>query len=269
MTNTTIPRSATPDNLTPLYNVYRYDQTNIGDSVLSPLFYFDHLRRGEIIDVEAHNFNQQVERVRGADVVIGGSLYKNFKPGFEQVRANKPKHLIAWGLGHNDYGTTEVILPSFLEEYDLVGLRDYGTKYEWVPCASCMRSELENVGEPQHDIVVYDHKSRPLPDTFDQFPRYSNEGNSIGRAMSFLKSGETILTNSYHGAYWGILMGRKVVVLNPFSTKFLGLKYPIPQASAEDWQRAVNNARPFPEALQETRSANRSFATKVSELIAA
>lgn len=63
-------------------------------------------------------------------------------------------------------------------------------------------------------------------------------------------------------------MSRELVILNPFSTKFQGLKYTVPQVDAEDWHYAVRIAREFPEALTETRAANRAFAEKVFELIA-
>ena len=44
--------------------------------------------------------------------------------------------------------------------------------------------------------------------------------------LDYLGSAEIIYTNSYHGAFWSLLLGREVIIpksSNPLSSKFYGL----------------------------------------------
>ena len=43
------------------------------------------------------------------------------------------------------------------------------------------------------------------------------------KTIEFIGSGDVVVTNSYHGAYWATLLG-KVVVAFPWASKFYGLK---------------------------------------------
>ena len=53
-----------------------------------------------------------------------------------------------------------------------------------------------------------------------------NGSGDLNGALAFLASGETVITSTYHGAYWGLMLGRKVIVV-PWATKFLGFRHPV------------------------------------------
>jgi hypothetical protein len=60
------------------------------------------------------------------------------------------------------------------------------------------------------------------------------------RIFAWLGSSETVVTNSYHGAYWATLFGRKVIVVNAYSGKFTHFHPSMqpPVVEAKDWRTA-------------------------------
>ncbi len=180
---------------------------------------------------------------------------------------------VGWGLGNNMVTDTvtgfvpkaKLSWPTYADQFDLLGVRDYGSKYRWVPCASCLHPAFSIDIPTAHEIVVYEHKRVPL--NISGFPRMKNDGNRIDRSLEFLRSGELILTNSYHGAYWGHLLGQRVIAF-PFSAKFYGLKHALPLCKPGEWKKYIDRAEAHPNALQECRQANISFFSDFERLVA-
>ncbi len=82
--------------------------------------------------------------------------------------------------------------------------------------------------------------------------------------IQFLASAEIVVTNTYHGAYWATLLNRKVIVIAPFSNKFMGFKYePVIVRGLKDVKDAVHDARRYPEALSDSRELNVAFYQRV------
>jgi exopolysaccharide biosynthesis predicted pyruvyltransferase EpsI len=94
-----------------------------------------------------------------------------------------------------------------------------------------------------------------------------NNCTDLAQVIAFLGSAETVLTSTYHGAYWSTLLGKKVVVVDPFANRFFGMKHMPAIGAAENLQTLRGNARAYPEALEECRAANRSFGEKVAAII--
>jgi len=91
---------------------------------------------------------------------------------------------------------------------------------------------------------------------------------SIGRILRFIGESEAIYTESYHAAYWSLLMGKKVIVQAPTSSKFLTLQYPVTFATSSlevDLERA--NSAPFPSFLEGARVRNRVFHSQVVDMV--
>lgn len=155
-----------------------------------------------------------------------------------------------------------------LAKFDLVGLRDWDSGERWVPCVSCMHPALDRHRDDQtrHDIVFADH-----PQFFGievmRSPKLSNQETDIETLVAFIASGRSVVTSSYHVAYWGVLLGRKVVIA-PWSTKFLRFKWPVQLAPDLDGLgHHLKLARAYPEALSEARAANHAFAADVATLL--
>jgi hypothetical protein len=155
--------------------------------------------------------------------------------------------------------------------YHLIGVRDYGTRFRWVPCASCMAPELTDPAPIIRPFgfflhaVVNDTKNQLLeadPDIpfIDNFADFSE-------AIRFIGESETLITNSFHGAYWAALMGRKVIGI-PTASKFFSFRHPVPLADIADWRSVLPKTFCYTDALEECRAANLSFAFDVHAALA-
>jgi hypothetical protein len=249
-----------------IFNVYRHDLGNVGDASTSPTLYFDWLKNTKILDIESTNFEAIDKQLRSACLIFGGGgMLAHFEGQMNIILRSRPRALVIWGAGHNIHEAYAIEFPEYMRDFDLVGIRDHGYGFDWVPCVSCLHDGLSMEYEPKYEIVVFEHKYNPLP--IAGFPKLTNAGSDVASALRFLGSGGTILTNSYHGAYWGTLLNRRVVVVDPFSSKFNGLKYKVPIASGRTWKQALPRAQSYPDALRECRFANQRFARRVRELL--
>jgi hypothetical protein len=188
--------------------------------------------------------------------------------------------VIAWGIGHHHdavhghSGTIERNWRSSLEQYQtdydlsrfaLCGLRDVVDWAVYAPCSTCMHPVFDTPAQATQDCVLYEHGDLD-PIAIGGLPRMSNTGPTrIETVAEFLASGRTVITNSYHGAYWATLLGRRVVVYEPWCTKFALMRYPLVECTRENWLARLSEAPLlYPEALAECRAATRAFAERVS-----
>ncbi|MDH3217116.1 MAG: hypothetical protein OEN01_12655 [Candidatus Krumholzibacteria bacterium] len=286
-----------------LFNYHRIDQDNAGDMLSSPVNYFEF--DTPTLELEIGPIQEPL-RFDG-DVILGGGgllARTTFERRVRDLCENSPHKLISWGIGHNAYtgaagrhiryrGLVKVgkrvksrllgwgimrapaavtidygSIRDIMDRFAMHGIRDYGCGYDWVPCASCMHPVIDKYrGRTiQHDAIVYDHVGRKRL-LIDGLPRMGNASGDIDEIMTFLSSGETIITSTYHGAYWGLLLGRRVIVV-PWSTKFMGFKHPVVLChELVDLPGCLQKARAFPEALEECRAATVAYADRVANLL--
>ena len=252
-----------------IFSIQGHDKNNSGDYASNPFNYFEVPFEVERINLKEF-FSMPLKELdifKNETLIFGGGGMLIFGKWLTYLAKIKGKgKYITWGIGHNRHHQSQIEhYPRYLETFDLNGIRDYCTKYRWVPCASCMSPLFEQPDTPQYDIVVYEHKDFPL--NLSQFPRLDNAGKSFEEKVEFLATGATIITNSYHGAYWGMLMGRKVLVLEPFSSKFMGLHPDITLAERNEWPQALQQLKTFPDYLAYCREANRNFHRLVVEIL--
>jgi hypothetical protein len=236
---------------------------NIGDMRCAPLLYFDFPgRQKKITDVRLWDESWDAPIILGG----GGILFPSLLHIYESKVPKAKQPVIFWGAGDNmpvpgDY-------PGWMDRIGLVGVRDHGTRHPWVPCASCMSPLFDNVPEPTREMVVYDHFQYPVP--VEGFERMRNDCTDFDQVIRFLASGETLYTSSYHGVYWGVLLGRKVL-LSPYltrSTRWMRMKHkPSVVSEASRWKEAREAAQPYPGALGECREANLRFYDRALELL--
>lgn len=221
------------------------------------------------ISIQLANHHHRVTSV----FLSGGGFIKPESFGKIEMIAKNAQKPIAWGIGHNYHYSSDVSVPAkleypdeFLSNFGLVGLRDYTQdhNYEWVPCASCMQPALALDYSIEHEVVIYEHWRMPIK--ISGFPRMSNKQNDIVGTFKFLASGSLILTNFYHGLYWGTLLQRRVIAF-PFSTKFFTLKHKQPLCLPYEWENYQEYTQIYPDALAECRDANVDFYKLVLRLI--
>ncbi len=258
-----------------LTQIYRFHSPNLGDLYSNPARYFFPNSTVRKIDIMR---KLQGTTFQGPVIVGGGGLlgWHRFQRNLRWLsRADVP--VILWGIGHNSIVNKKkgylrrpwIRYPGFLRRFSLVGLRDTPTPYRYVPCPSCMHPLFQKKRSVTRPFVVYRHAQIPFPAL--PYPSLTNECERLATVLDFLGSAETILTNSYHGAYWGLLLGRKVLAV-PWSSKF----YANPRITTVRHTTLLNTARlreavagctASPTMLEEAIEQNLRFYEEVKQIV--
>lgn len=251
-----------------IYNLVVIDD-NAGEMLLSPLDYFDFPTEAVKLNIRSNYFDYK--SLEGKFIIYGGGGllhipsedYNNgIMEGVEIISDLSP-WLVAWGVGHNIHDSRKIEYPkSFVEKFRMIGVRDMRQSLGWVPCVSCMSKLLHHDYEIKHKFVASGHGL----DAYELgVPGIEHVGVPPSEVISFIASGETLLTNSYHGAYWGALLNRKVIVFNPMSSKFYGLPKSIALATPGTWR----DARPGKNRtlLNLCRGLNKAYHKRVLKLL--
>lgn len=275
-----------------IVNIHRFEDGNLGDILSSPVRYFDFGRSSTEVEILK---TDSVASWLSADLIIGGGGLIG-RPMFDEVLEKISLHrsgaLVAWGIGHNSYESmdaTATAYPEFLSSFDLVGLRDHNSGFREVPCASCMHSAFNRNFPRRTHVRFFEHFYKPLEmqisgDPGDimrtpiVLPRkripvrklrswfYECEVNlKFLRVVRFLGGADCVVTNSYHAAYWSILMGKRVVI-SSFSTKFRTLFGAHSESVGGNWKDAVKSSKPNQGMLDYARARNVDFHAKVIDL---
>lgn len=246
-----------------------HDENNLGDRVCNPCDYFDELK-----DVRRWNAWDGDWAWSPQNMIFGGGglLHGELEARIRAVPRDQRRKLIAWGLGHNRHDAATADYRDTLNGFDLVGVRDFKAAQQWrfdyVPCASCMSLEFEKAldrhEKPYQCHVVYAHVDHPivLRKPFFSFLTMTNDVPDLSITLNFLACAEHVITNSFHGAYWALLLGRKVSIYKPFSSRFHDFKYQPPFCDENTWKDVEPIAAP-PNYLEECRELNRKFYEKV------
>jgi hypothetical protein len=246
----------------PILNIHRLSKGNVGDIESSPVHYFF----PEAIRDDIHGYRQG-SIGRDSNLILGGGgLFRSGWHTHIEWLVENTRRAVVWGAGTNETDAERTIAyPSCIGKFGLVGVRDYGQGFEWVPCPSCMSRCFDTVPRTvKHEAVIYEYKRVPIP--LGDLPRLTNYSAGLPKVLEFLASGETVITSSYHGMYWSLLLGRKVLVYRPISSKFRTSKYPVPVCDESNWRELMRKQGVYPEALGECREANIRFARRVRDL---
>lgn len=239
------------------------DPLNAGDRVCSPMPYFSWgSHEAEEVDFRAENYTFSKS---GAVILGGGGLMceggnRKIARIWSFCRRNGIK-IIGWGFGHNLIGPQERSWPRFLGMFDLIAIRDRIPNIEYCPCPSCLHPSIRAYRdtEPKHERVYYSHMDRILDSRGQPHLTNARAAFEFEYVMSFIASGATVVTSTFHGAYWGLLMNRKVVVPDAWATRFQSL----PAAVG----RIESDAYRLPRYLDECEFINRRFYDKTCKLL--
>lgn len=254
-----------PENKMLISSVHCIEQNNVGDMECSPFKYFN-FYKCNFFDLRTFPNTPPYNK----KVIIGGGglLGPAFINPIKNI-TNKIETLIVWGAGFNiHYGEESRILfnnlSNFLSGCKLIGIRDYGYRYEWVPCSSCMNPLFLETYTKKYDVVIFEHKDVPIP--IPNLPKMKNSVKDIGTVLSFLGSSDVVITNSYHGVYWATLLNKKVLTI-PFSSRFNNFKHQPTVCNITNWKNKIREVNNYPTALGECRDANLNFFVKVDKLL--
>jgi hypothetical protein len=236
-----------------LHFISRFGSKNIGDFWSSPYHYFDFNN----VPKEKHSTKGIEVPASGANIIVGGGMFPHWR--IDRLVLNpkyKNNNFVFWGVGSPFLLTRKRDWTPPEEVNSLFGFRDYGTSFHYAPCASCMLPQLDKKYSIKRKIGVYCNKGytdEPWynKDTdIENLPHeklHNQSEKGIDYVIKFLGESETIITSSYHGAYWSLLLGRKVTIGDPLLSN--------PNGKYKTLKLDLN--------LEEARNVNKNFYDKV------
>ena len=188
---------------------------NIGDYLCSPKHYF--------------YFINPINNL----YIIGGGIYPSFARKYLKKNNLKKDQVILWGIGESN---SKNFIPQKLKmdkDFLQVGIRDViSVEQEYfLPCVSCLHPilDLEILG--RGTVLFLNADIEVTTNTDSNFYQELLDKNNWSIAFNncteeelidILQNNQHIITNSYHGAYWGLLSGHNVTLLG-YSSKFSSL----------------------------------------------
>ena len=197
----------------------------------------------------------------GGHIHIPSPDYNEGRFGHLEILLPYAPKIINWGIGHN-VGYSEMIeYPDYMEKFLLNGFRDVQRQgIDWVACPSCMHTAFDRSYAIEDDFRVFNKPGKMIQGIFHGME--DAQGLTLTETVEFLGGADTVITNSYHGAYWGLLLGRKVVVSKPDSSKFFGLVEGCERVGRSDL--ALSSPAGY---LDSCRKSNEDFFDKVVKKI--
>jgi hypothetical protein len=254
---------------------HRIDRNNVGDYWSCPIHYYSEYLSGyELSKIEIKKIKGKMHSQTSPLIIGGGGLIgeKKFDAALRSIaEENQSKLKIIWAAGDNVSKPEEPRdFLSYIYKFDLVGIRDYikGHEKNWVPCVSCKSKyfDIYYDSKIRNEVVYFEHLYKPISrEIIKKYPGpvMTNNGIDFEGVISFLSSANYVFTNSYHGAYWAQLLGKKVIS-NSWSTKFKNMKHPVAIAEQKHWHDIMNTTQSY-NILQEYRNKNDEFFNKIKE----
>ncbi len=251
-----------------IYEVHRKVKNNIGDFYCNPSRYFDmHCLSGELM------YNDYP--IAGEHLVVGGGglIHKKFSNHIQTLMSKEPATTTLWGIGHN-FGKKhiaktkgDVYYPSWINNVTLVGIRDWieGFHQYYLPCVSCMHSAFDKEYKSKREVVYFTHAFKSKFTNPDTLPYIKNNVMDFDKVIEFLGSANTVVTDSYHGAYWAQLLGKNVQVAS-WSVKFDHMKHQ-PHFIDSINDKFIKKKNTIDGFLQECRHLNNKFYQKFQTLL--
>ena len=246
--------------------LHRKAKNNVGDFYCNPSRYFS-------IDCNSQELVMDNYDVKNNTVIIGGGglIHKKFSEHIIRLINQEPKNIVLWGIGHNfglkhgKKSKTDPYYPAWIDECNLIGIRDWieGYHKHYLPCVSCMHDAFDKTYTEKHKFVYFTHAYKSNLKT-TKYPHMKNNEMDFYKVIEFIASGNTVITDSYHGAYWAQLLGKNVQVAS-WSVKFNHMKYQTHMLeNINDKPAKIKNS--IEGFLQESRDLNKNFYDKFVQL---
>lgn len=234
---------------------------NIGDRWCSPYDHFPEFGTDRAVG-DLHEPSTHCDVVVYGGGKIMGGLYRQL--GACDLAATAR---IAWGVS-----TVQTVPFSWrywqsFRKMTLVGSRDWGDKrFDFCPCASSNSVLFDKTYDEKHEVVAYLHHWKAekmgikVP---NHIPTLDNAAATFEEVIRFIGSGRIVVSNSYHGVFWALLLGKRVLCL-PFSKKFLHYRIPPGYSGPDDWFENLGKAKGSDEMLPVCREAGWKFQLKAA-----
>lgn len=250
-----------------IHFVRNIDWKNTGDTSTDPLLYFEFLAQKNIC---IHHTMREIRwnLIKRDDwIILGGGGIFECLDEFQEV-INKllslSVHVISWGCGYNTHYDRMMNVKIDYSNFFRCTIRDYIVdKDEYMPDVSCMMDLFDKHYDIKREIGILEHYEFPILEF--EYEKLTNT-YAVNSIIRFIGESKVVITNTWHGCYWALLMGKKVIVYHPFSNKFENYKYK-PTFYSGDLQKDIELAKPYENVLEECRNLNIKFAAEVFEEI--
>jgi hypothetical protein len=235
--------------------VHIHKTENVGDKNCSPQQYFPFPAS------QTYGFGDELPT---SDTAIygGGQVFRATAKSII-ARGQQARNKVVWGIGISTHQAGTDLFKKMAKQSQHISSRNKDVPgCDWVPCVSAMSNLFDTACSPTHDAVLFFHaeKSKNLV-RVNGMPAMSNHGATMAEAIRFIGSGHTVISNSFHGVYWALCLGRKVLCV-PFSEKFLGFAANPVLAGPDDWPDSIENAEKREGVLEVARHQNQLFFAK-------
>ena len=252
-----------------ILELHNKSKKNSGDFFCNPSRYFN------FPNVQSKRLNAR-HTVKNKTLVLGGGglIHKHWVNSIESLLDQQPKQTVLWGIGHNSKGFNEnyIYYPKWLDRCQLIGIRDWieGYQHYYLPDVTCMHSAFDKSYEEKHDVVFYIRARKHellKQDTRANSPIVlKNSERDFFKIIEFLGSAKTIVTDSYHGTYWGQLLGKNVKTY-AWGVKFLNMRHKVNFIDdLDNWKNSKSHIADS-DFLEESRNFNNNFYTKFLNLL--
>ena len=229
-----------------IFFTHEKNRLNPGDSSCSPYAYLDFGKRTKIC-LSIHEIIK--ENISESDTVIiggGGMLNNMYLPLIESILRENIK-VIFWSIGTNRhfwpgfsrniflntvcrskfifqqkvrYHLTRSIYTNIemgiLEMSQKAGLRDFQNNFEILPCCSCLHPVFDEYksmkDENRFKVGIFGHKNFLDINEPPNSTKFDYIGKDIRYVVKSIAFCETVLTSSYHCAYWAMLLDKNVIL---------------------------------------------------------
>lgn len=238
---------------------HRRTKDNVGDLACSPGHYFD-FGRSDFLDL-----TQDAPACHRA-IIGGGQIFDECVEA-AIYRTARARHKVVWGVGISPKNVNHFSFDILHGSCALIGSRNWDVpRCDYVPCPSAMSPLFDAPPAASRDVVLFSHGTRSNGLVRPAgIPEMTNKGCSMVEAIAFIASGEVVVSNSYHGTFWAMCLGRRVLCL-PFNPKFRQFRENPVFAEAGDWPEHVSKAEAREGVLEEARARNLAFYEKVMAL---
>lgn len=187
---------------------------NIGDDFCSPKHYF--------------KFENPINNL----TIIGGGIYPLLAKKYIKKNNLRRNQIVLWGIGESNSKNSNIEKLFIDKNFIQIGVRDISSvsKEYFLPCVSCLDKMLD-LPILKNNTVVFLNRDIDVTNIIDdelkkvllnkQWNLAFNNCN-YDDFKDLLQNNNHIITNSYHGAYWGLLSGHYVTIIG-YSTKFISL----------------------------------------------
>jgi len=193
--------------------LHRKDKSNPGDWYSSPYHYHPEDSKSiKIFDLtdKIPNGIECDKFIVGGGGIISGDAWVNII--WEWSKKIKAKKKIIWGAGLDEEYFNH---PLFLN-FDLVGIRQTNTPYQFVPCVSCLNKIFDDPKGNKNIAPLAKGKILKVGGGKTTKRRikgqHMNNMVKIDYVVNQIKHHSKILTASYHVWYWGKLLNKDVKI---------------------------------------------------------